>query len=189
MAGYGWNSRHANMHRLHHERLYRDTNLFACRVCGDILMGKEALFDHVELHLLLDESAAIRQILLSHLWSAQSMLFTNHFSQNLMLPTETGPFSIRTYTGYPDLQWAAAPSPVCFGSRNDHMLLIQTQQPTANGGAMPRNQCFTRPFLNQLERTLLDIRVATIMDRETATKFIDQQMLDVNLKLGREDQD
>ncbi|WRX20908.1 hypothetical protein QQP08_013395 [Theobroma cacao] len=158
MAGYGRNSRHANMHGLHHERLYPDTKLFACRVCGDILMGKKALFDHVELHLLFDESAAIRQVLLSHLWSAQSILFTNHFNKNSMLPIETCPFSIGTYIGYPDLQWATVPSPICFGSRYNHMPPIQTQQPTTYGGAIqiwvpePRNQCFTKLFLNQLEK-------------------------------------
>ncbi|EOY31931.1 Uncharacterized protein TCM_039298 [Theobroma cacao] len=115
MAGYGWNLRHANMHGLHHETLEHNADLFACRVCGDILMGKKALFDHIELHLLLNESATTRQILLSHLSSAQSALFTNHFNQNTVLPTKTGPFSIETYTEYPDLQWVTTPLPIVLG--------------------------------------------------------------------------
>ncbi|EOY06074.1 hypothetical protein QQP08_013389 [Theobroma cacao] len=195
MASYGWNSRHANTHGLHHARLKSDTDLIACRICGRILRGVKALFDHIEHHLFLDETATKRQLFLSHLPSAQSTSFTNHVNQNPMLPTERSHFPIEINAGYPDLLWAATPSHVCFGSWNNHMPLIQTQKPTAYGGATqmmvpkPQNQCFTRPFLNQLEATLPMEGMSTLVNRETTAKFEDQQVLDVTLKLGRADQD
>ncbi|EOY06072.1 Uncharacterized protein TCM_020912 [Theobroma cacao] len=196
MAGYGWNSRNANMHGLHHARLESDTNLIACRICGGFFRGVKALFDHIEeRHLLFDEIAARRQLLLSQLPSTQSTPVTNHFNQNLMLPIARNPFPIGTDTGYPDLQWAAAPSHVCLGSRNNHMPVIQTQKPTTYGGAnqmmvpRPPNQCFTRPFLNQLEANLIIEGMSTFVDREMTAKFEDQQGLDLTLKLGRADQD
>ncbi|MBA0813168.1 hypothetical protein Gohar_027043 [Gossypium harknessii] len=83
-------SRNANMREavplLNHARREQPglaEELIACRICDHIFTSSRALFDHMELHLLLDEANAKRQLLLSHMVVApQSGVSANHLIQN-----------------------------------------------------------------------------------------------------------
>ena len=227
-AGFGLNSRNENVpDQLNHGRQEPYSGLIACRICDRIFMSDEALFDHIELHLLLDESAARRQLLLSHLSPSQRSLMDNRSNQNfpllstpqqvlqqptlstldngyassilpsernpassILLPSERNPFSIGANTRNLDLQ-LTTPSPISSCSRDNNMPL--RTHPTLSAAPQiifvpqPRTDCFTRPFLNQLETTLLMDRMASFVDKEIAGNLGDQEMLDVTLKLGREE--
>ncbi|XWS13870.1 hypothetical protein CRYUN_Cryun36dG0076000 [Craigia yunnanensis] len=224
-AGFGLNSRNENVSdQLNHGRQEPYSGLIACRICDRIFMSDEALFDHIELHLLLDESAARRQLLLSHLSSSQRSLLDNRFNQllstrqqvlqqpalstldngyassilpsqrnpasSILLPSERNPFSVGTNTRNLDLQ-STAPSLISSCSRDNNMPL--RTHPTLSAAPQiifvpqTRTDCFTRPFLNQLETTLLVNGMASFVDREISDNLGDQEMLDVTLKLGREE--
>lgn len=73
-------------HQLNHARREQpgsSEELIACRICDHIFTSSRALFDHMELHLLLDEDLAKRQLFLSHMMVVpQSGVSANHLVQN-----------------------------------------------------------------------------------------------------------
>ncbi|OMO95446.1 hypothetical protein COLO4_15891 [Corchorus olitorius] len=87
--GNGLNSiSHANiMHGLNliKEEPFTDGPI-ACRVCGHVFLNNAALFDHIEIHLVIDEEDARRKVLLSHMTPSQRALFTTLVDQ----PTAAG---------------------------------------------------------------------------------------------------
>ncbi|XVE81869.1 hypothetical protein DITRI_Ditri15bG0100700 [Diplodiscus trichospermus] len=203
MAGSGLDSKHAIVPNKHnHERNEPLSGAIACRICDAIFMSDKALFDHVEFHFLTDEPAARKQLLLSHLSPYERSLLTNHFNQNppslstqqpaaqqqqrfstvdngyasSLVPRERTLISLGTNTGNLDQQ-----------SLQTHPT-VPYAVPRIIFVPQPRIDCFTRPFLNQLEASLLVEGMASIVDRElAASKLGYQETVDVTLKLGREE--
>ncbi|XVF38481.1 hypothetical protein REPUB_Repub20aG0105700 [Reevesia pubescens] len=186
-AGFGSN---ANMgDQLNHAKEEPYSGLIACRICDSIFRSDKALLDHMELHLLLDESAARRQLLLSHLSStpSQSTLFANHtFNQNSpelstqqqvvqqpwlstlqndyassMLPRERNPFSIGTDTCNLDLH-STAPSPISSWFRNNNMPI--GTQPTLSSA--PQIIFVPQPRIESFTRPFLNQLEANLLMEE-----------------------
>ncbi|KAK8670966.1 hypothetical protein V6N13_037578 [Hibiscus sabdariffa] len=127
-------SRDGNMHG-------DQSNLIACRICDRVFTSRKDLFDHIEVHLLMDESETKRQLLLSHMSStshppapptqqqdwmrprlSSALSRTGHFPSTLP-PREinTNPFSIGTNARTVDNQQSTVgPLPVSFQSTGNN---------------------------------------------------------------------
>ncbi|XVE81867.1 hypothetical protein DITRI_Ditri15bG0100500 [Diplodiscus trichospermus] len=201
MAGSGLDSKQAIVPDKHnHERDKPLSGAIACRICDAIFMSDKALFDHLEFHFLTDEPAARKHLLLSHLSPYERSLSTNHLNQNppslsTQQPAQQQPRLSTVDNGYASSLVPRERNTISFGTntRNLDPQSLQTHPtpyaaPRITFVPQPRIDSFTRPFLNQLEASLLVEGMASIVDRQLAeSKLGDQETVDMTLKLGKEE--
>ncbi|XVF62836.1 hypothetical protein PTKIN_Ptkin09bG0040600 [Pterospermum kingtungense] len=121
---------------------------------------------------------------------SSSTLDINSHASSSSQPRETNPFLAGSSTINPDPQSSsAAPSRIASASRDNNKpipklrSILPAVAPKVIFVPQPRIDCFTRPFLNQLETNLLMEGMASFADREIAGKVGDQPDVDLTLKL------
>ncbi|KAH7573215.1 hypothetical protein ACOSP7_006716 [Xanthoceras sorbifolium] len=75
MAGYGWNMHHNLNHS--RKRPYLSPQI-ACRICDQVFMSTEALINHIETHMMEDESVFRRQHEINLMLSQRDRHFMAH---------------------------------------------------------------------------------------------------------------
>lgn len=82
MAGFGWNMRQGsnNMHD------QKDSTQIACRICDQVFLSTQALINHIETHMVHDETAAAAAT-----GTVRSYHHQNDQLNSIMLPPRTNP--------------------------------------------------------------------------------------------------
>ncbi|GMI70395.1 hypothetical protein HRI_000708800 [Hibiscus trionum] len=183
------------MAALRNGNMHGDYNkLFACRICDCIFTSQKDLFDHIQLHLLLDESETKRKLLLSHMSSTSHPPAPPIHQQGWHWPKlssalppgviNVNPFSIGANARNLDQQSTVRPLPVSFHSTALRNISITppTLVPAPPQIMTVQQSCaelLARPFLQQLEESLEIDGMASIKDGIEGN----QEELDVTLKL------
>lgn len=188
-------------------------NLIACRVCDCVFLNDKALFDHMEVHLLLDESTTRRKLLESHLKNLQqqqqlqplrllsALEYRNHVSSS---SSSSQPRDQTNHVLVGSNTAPILPAPVSgVSSRDNNKLVPILPKLPAFGVApgiifvpptrpAPRSDCFfTRPFVNQMESNLVVEGMASYVDRVRELAAIaahgkqPEVEVDLTLRLGR----
>ncbi|GAV65427.1 hypothetical protein CFOL_v3_08942 [Cephalotus follicularis] len=204
MAGLGWNIRQSNMPGLNHayRRPYNPTHI-ACRICDQVFTSTHGLINHIESHMIDDETLSRRHNEIN-LMSSQPL--TNPFQSNFSLLAPQPP--IQNVYNFPGVQErnpflgstpqivapprsTQPPPPPSPQPQQSQLSLLGRNnftfrpQPVPSSSRVvqdhqPPNDC-TKPLLDQLERTMPNIVESLRRDKNSHGKS--HEMLDLSLKL------
>ncbi|CAK7327271.1 unnamed protein product [Dovyalis caffra] len=204
MAGFGWNWRHGT----HGSKRPLPPSHIACRICDHVFMSTQALIDHIESHMVEDDTASRRQNGPNPFSSSRTDPFSNPFSFSLSTPTrfsQTGPLGRNRYNflslternpifGASTPQNLVPAQPITpqahpwlarnnkySNMRSQHVPLTFPTQPKVI--EEPPNIDCTRPFLQQLERPFSYSKLGFQESNGKHKNRSDLGTLDLSLKL------